>query len=385
MKCPQLVTYAADEHTLRAALTAGAEHIILEDSKLAVRSYSDDFSQFGFQKIIDLANVARELNSDIQLSVNIDKLLHHRHYVLCDALLQACKQNTLLCFRVQDPGLVAYICEQIPEATMHIASETSYANVHGIQALVKSRPAIQRMVLSNDWSRELIHSVCSQLDCQLEYQVHGPVLLQYTDRRLLTGYEVKQGNCSESADDAPALGERRVRVEDRDYHFYDNQHGNFMYASFDKSLFKNIDTLMELELDAWLLDARGECEDYLSVMLTTYAAARNTYLKSSDSYELSVASVGALQEVARRPLKPGFFIANNTDYVFESQAQDHQQRNYVGKIIDSIKTKTFCIEAFEDISPGMYAVHTPEGKEKKGNSLIKTSHVVTFSSNSNNF
>ena len=138
-----------------------------------------------------------------------------------------------------------------------------------------------------------------------------------------------------------------------------------MYASFDKSLFKNIDTLMELELDAWLLDARGEGEDYLSVMLTTYAAARNTYLKSSDSYELSVASVGALQEVARRPLKPGFFIANNTDYVFESQAQDHQQRNYVGKIIDSIKTKTFCIEAFEDISPGMYAVHTPEGKEKK--------------------
>ena len=86
MKKPLLTTFVGSEETLLAAIEAGADHLILEDSKLAVRSYTDDFLIPGFEKIKTLTCLARYRMALIDLSVNVDEMIHDKDFALLDVL-----------------------------------------------------------------------------------------------------------------------------------------------------------------------------------------------------------------------------------------------------------------------------------------------------------
>ncbi len=353
----EFVTYAMSEQDINLAIDAGADHLILEDSKLSVRSYADDYTVPGFDKFVTLAKHARSLKADIRLSANIDKLIHSRHYNLLDAAVASINQAEIPCIRVQDPGVAVYLRDKF-SGSFHLATETGNNNEAGAHYYADNEiVSFERQILSNDWTAAAIQQFKASTGCELEFQVHGPVLLQYTDRRLMAGFEVDKRDLNGSADELPHMRQRIADVEGRAYPLYDNPHGHFMYASFDKSLYKHIDELKKCGLRAWLFDGRGESVEYLAEALRAYRQAL-TDGPSDDTY-------AQLQALARRNFKPGFFIANNTDYVFEADAQDHAETDTLAKVMDNVKGTSLVIQALEPIGLGYYAVLTPEGKNKR--------------------
>ena len=361
-----LVTYVARVEDVDRAIAAGADELILEDSKLAVRSYADDFSTPGFAKYKTLADHARNMRSDIRLTVNIDKLIHDRHLPLLQQAATAIIDAGVQSVRVQDPG-VALLFNELGDFTFQLATETGNNNLSGLRYYADNQLVnFERQVLSNDWELASIHQARAAVSCELEFLVHGPVLLQYTDRRLMAGYD------ADSADDPDQLAaspQRMADVEGRAYPLYDNPHGHFMYASFDKALYKYAEQLRSCQFDTWLIDARGESADYLICALQAYREIIDA--------EPREATYQSLQEQARRHLKPGFFLINNTDYVFEADAKRHAEKRCLARVVDSIKRKTLVFEVLEPFALGVYPVRTPEGKEK----TLRITHMEDLQGN----
>lgn len=361
-----LVTYAGSLETVAHAIAAGADELILEDSKLAVRSYVDDFGTPGFAKYSLLADHARSIRADIKLSVNIDKLIHDRHVPLLEQAAQAITAARITSIRVQDPG-VALLLKELGDFTFQLATETGNNNLSGVTYYADNHmQCFQRQVLSNDWELASIHQARAAVGCELEFLVHGPVLLQYTDRRLMAGYDA---SAHDDPDQVAVSPQRMADVEGRSYPLYDNPHGHFMYASFDKALYKYAEQLRSCQFDAWLIDGRGEAPEYLSTALRAYREILDG-APSTSTYQ-------ALQKQARRHLKPGFFLSNNTDYVFEADAQRHADKRCLARVVDSIKRKTLVFEVLEPLALGSYPVRTPEGKEK----TLRITHMEDLQGN----
>lgn len=362
MKLPLLTTFVADAKTLETALQHGADRLILEDSKLSVRSYSDDFAVPHFDKLIRLSEQAVQLKPDVELCAHCDIMMHNKHFAVLERLLETLEQTPIRVVRVQDPGLLGWFREHAPQYTVHLATETGNNNQYSIVFYVK-QGAVQQ-TLTNEMTHPVMADVMSQLVGQWETLVQGPLLIQYTYRRLMAGRLAQPGQTSE--DMAPI-----VHKEAYDHHqskypfvFYDNPHGHLMYFWADRCLIKYLPTLLSLGLDSWLIDARGESLDYLAAALDIYGQERNRYGEDPQFYQgASKEQWQLMNQVARRPLKAGFFLANRTDYVKRRGVALRSQK-VLGRVVDVIKGHSIVVELRAEIRLGQHVLYrTPENRE----------------------
>ena len=107
-----------------------------------------------------------------------------------------------------------------------------------------------------------------------------------------------------------------------------------MYNTFDRSLYPYADKLCSLPLHGWLIDGRGQDPEYLRTALQSFADLREQQTSDDAIWK-------KLQASGERVFKPGFFLANNTDYCFEEDAQEHASERCYGIVMDVIRGK-FC-------------------------------------------
>ena len=144
---PQLSTFVSSTTEVQMAIEAGASHLIIEDSKVSIRSFKNDFETPGFQKLIDLSDFARSLNPEIVLSANADFLIHDHQIPLLESLIQTMKQAQIPTLRFQDLGIVSYVKTHHPDIRLHFHPEIGFHNSEGIVAVA---PKLDYITLSNE-------------------------------------------------------------------------------------------------------------------------------------------------------------------------------------------------------------------------------------------
>ena len=87
-RMPEIVTYAGTEQTIEIAIEAGADHLVLEDPKLSIRSYLENYLTKDFERVISLAKFARSKNKNIDLSFNLDILPKEKDFPVIELLLK---------------------------------------------------------------------------------------------------------------------------------------------------------------------------------------------------------------------------------------------------------------------------------------------------------
>lgn len=343
---PDLCTFVGNEHRLRLAIEHGADHVILEDTKLSARSYAETVGP-GFNHLKEWAQIARSINPDIQLSFNLDILVHERHFPLIKTLINTLKEAHIHRIRIQDPGLYLFIQHEMPEASVDLSTETGNQNLESIGYFSKK---FSRQVLSNEMPySELKNTLNTFPEHAFEIQIHGPILIQYSNRRYLLGKENESDHIVRFAQDQ--------QYPNRHYRFYDNPHGHFMYLYFDRCLLPYMTELRTLPLARWLIDGRGESDPYLTQALRLFKKYRDSLL-SPDTSDISL-----LQKVAVRPLKGGFFRANYTDQDRETVVKSYPGFTFAGTVIHTESKKQFYIEHFLPILTRTLMLVTPEGKQ----------------------
>jgi collagenase-like PrtC family protease len=351
----KLITYASTLEQVQSSLEAGANHLILEDSKLSLRPFHDDFATEDFTKITTLANHAKKLSPDCELSFNLDILPHNHHFPLIHQLAQELDKASITTVRVQDSGLAEWFKEHAPHITLILNCETGNQNTESIRYY---QDHFKAQVLVNDIPNKDIQKIIQALpNAHFQLQVQGPILIQNSPRPFLSGLSNPHTHPTTV-----------VRSQDHEYPgryftFYQNPHGHLMYAYFDKCLIKNIPELVALNLSGWIIDGRGYPDPYTSTCLKLYRALTNRYIQNPDTYEITSDEIKKLDEVATLPQKPGFFKINQTDQDRIKKSKAAHSETKVGIVVDSIKGEWISIQVTHPFSPqDTLAIMTPEGK-----------------------
>ncbi|OED35384.1 hypothetical protein AB834_04660 [PVC group bacterium (ex Bugula neritina AB1)] len=364
---PFFTTFASTEEQLICALEAKADRIILEDSQLSVRSYHDDPIDLGFEKIVRLVNLAREVNPEVNLIFNADSMIHDKNLSTLKALVQVLRKLSVKCLRFQDPGSIIWCKENAPDFCIHLATETGNQNVLSLQFFHDQGVVLQ--TLNNELPYDAISVIRENIKGDLELLVQGPLLIQYTYRRLMLGQNNPEGTNFETSAGITNKVAYDLGRGGRPFPLYDNAHGHFMYFWADRCLLRHMEILISLNLDSWLIDARGESLDYLKESLLAYRLKASQVISTTKAMEEGVPAEKnedvekKLKSFAQRPFKAGFFLANKTDYK-KRRGVSMSGEKVLGRVVEAMKGSHIAVELKSTLNIGLKGFYkTPENKE----------------------
>ena len=237
--------------------------------------------------------------------------------------------------RIQDPGLIIWLQEHFPNLNIQLNPETGAQNTPGIGTLQQC--GIHRFILNHETPYSVIKTIRHEFpSLELETLVQGPILIQYSKRQFLSNYY-------ESNPNTPI----RVDAEDQDlpqrkFTFLNTSFGHFMFAQFHRSLANHSDKLTQLKDCTWLIDARGETDQYLRESMVLYTGLINNKVMDIQS------TLHSLFQESNKPQKPGFFLSNNTDYDWRNESSQ-SKRTPIGHIISTFKGDSTCLEFYEPV------------------------------------
>lgn len=354
---PEFTTFAARTEEVRSAIAAGADRLILDDPRVSIRSFAGGVGA----NLVELAEEARGLKPEIGLTVNIDLLAHHRHFPAIEQCFEMLWRAGLRRVRLQDPGLIAWSRERQPDIEIEWASENGNLNLESMRVYA-GLPGVVRQTLSHECSHEVIDAAVLAVDGEFEVQVHGLILLQYSDRRLLSACKSWRSGGGLSPETAPAIEAWARDHRGKQYRFYDNPHGHFMYLHSDKCLIRHIPRLSALGLSSWLFDLRGEAPEALAAALRVYREAHDLFI--SDAFgEAEVRRLNdELRSVSRRPLRAAFFLRNATD-LHADEDSTSEDPTYLGEVRDIVRGACFTVELARPLTRrGTYRLATPQDR-----------------------
>jgi putative protease len=276
--------------------------------------------------------------------------------------------------RVQDPGALNLIKEKYSWLKIQLILENGNHNFAGLTRWSEFLgEQLDRLVLSNELSREHLRLYSSELKSGLEVLAYGRILLFYSPRLLLSPLKREEVEKTLNNKNIEAFGTSEESPH-AGFPLIENSHGTFMFNVKDLYLLDHLEELKSLNLSAVRFDLRfDESFKHLEQIAELFAG------------RVSHEEVLDIKTKHTRPMIKGFYNINKTDVLFTKLKNKRIQRqddNYIGEIVDVerdqqmalvVKSKTLNLKLGDEIQ-----LVTPEGKTKTLNvkSLIDTSKVA---------
>ena len=360
---PQISTYVSSIKQAELAVNAGADHLIIEDPLISLRSLSinndpnehpntsDKYSNTSnesssntpsksFSKLFQLMDHINNKYPQITTSINMDLIPHTSHFPLLENFFKLLLEKNShhkrpIIIRLQDPGLSLFIKKVYPPTILHLITETGNMNYSGVQHYISDQGgSFSGMTFNNELPISDMQNIMNNTpsNIKFELQVHGPLLIQYTQRNLLTLSSLS----SPFTKKFNHLKQCSIEEISRPGHLFpilDNNHGTFLYYRADKNLIWFIPELLELELTYWLIDGRGQSEDYLIRAIKYYKQQMNEYLNQIEkkNWRPSKEVINSLVQTSSRPFIRGFFLANNTDKSLRFKQRSFEKRKFISR------------------------------------------------------
>jgi putative protease len=275
--------------------------------------------------------------------------------------------------RVQDPGALNVIKEHYPWLKVQLILENGNHNYIGLTRWSEFLgEQLDRLVLSNELSREHLSKYASELKSGLEVLAYGRILLFYSPRLLLSPLKKEEIEKTLQNKNIEAFGTSEESPHSG-FPLIENRHGTFMFNVKDLYLLDHLEELKSLNLAAVRFDLRfDESFNHLEKIADVFSGAK------------AHAEVIELKNNHVRPMIKGFYNINKTDVLFTKLKNKRIQRqddNYIGEIVDverdqqmalAVKSKNLSLKLGDEVQ-----LVTPEGKTKvlSIKSLLSTSKV----------
>jgi putative protease len=312
------------------------------------------YSKTSLEEMLALTGHAKKYNFNVVLEW--DALNQEEKFISSCAVIDRLPLHDFKAIRVQDPGAVEYIKHIYPWLKIQLILENGNHNLIGLKKWCEYLgDQCERLVLSNELSREMLREYAKVLATPIEILVFGRILLFYSPRKLLSPLEKKNIEslsieASGSSEESPHSG----------FPLIENRHGTFMFNVKDLYLLDHLNELHEMGIKNVRVDLR-------------FDDSFNNYSEGVLNLFAGIVSESDLPIRSRhpRPLIKGFYNINKTDVLFTKLKNKRIQRldeNYIGEIVDVerdhqlallIKTSGLDVSSLQEIK-----MITPEGKEK---------------------
>lgn len=335
---PEFVTYAACPGQVQDAAQNGFDLILLEDIRFSARTM-EAHRTGGFGHILDMVNTGRGMRPELEFAFNLDAPFTQCELGPVWGLLEFLNTNGITRVRVQNAGLGWEIKRRFPDMRIHYAPHTNNYNVYSTMFWQQSG-VFSRQVAPNELCVDDIEKNMEGSACGFEIQVLGPVLLQQSRRRLLAGIDGVSPH-----PDGFVHSFCGGTLKNRRLDFFTNRHGNFIYAWFDRCLLGFISRIADGQRFSWLFDGRDRCGEYLKTGAEVFRREYTRFVELGDKWSVCPESLEEMGRVCDHDFKPGFFVANNTDFEGAGKVRrDFGAKSPVGVVADVIKKNSMVLE-----------------------------------------
>lgn len=264
--------------------------------------------------------------------------------------------------RVQDPGALHWVKNNLPGKAIQLVTETGNHNLIGLKKWQEVAGAdLERMILSIELPKIKLSEYIKELDVPVEILVAGRILLFYTPRNLISPYILDHDDDKTKAalESSYELEGSSEESPHKGFPLLENLHGTFMFNTKDQFLLDHCSELLEMGLGTARVDFR-HIED--TSFLTKAVNAIKSPLPTT---------IHPLKDDYPNTIIRGFFHVNKSDVLFKklkNQRTLRSDENYIGDVLDVKKKKHLGIMIkSKDISLNVgesLTLRTPDGKVK---------------------
>ena len=327
------------------------------------------------EEMINIIALAKK--NKLHVSLEWDVLNQEDRFIKTLEVIKLIPLHDISSIRLQDPGAVNYVKSNYSWLKIHLILENGNHNLIGLKKWCDYLgDQCQRIILSNELSKEHLKEYSQQLNVAIEVLVFGRILLFYSPRLLLSPLDKTQVEqsfieASGSSEESPHNG----------FPILENQHGTFMFNVKDLYLLDHIDELSQMGIDHCRVDLRFD--NLFSKHISDLVRLFNQKIPET--------SLG-IKQSTQRPVIKGFYNINKTDVLFnklKNRLTQRNDQNYVGEVVDVERDKQLAIIIKQKnqlrLKDAELKLITPEGKEKivKLN-WVKDSNFINVDLVSNN-
>lgn len=329
----QLISYAETIEQVEKLISHGINEIIISCKELS-RFHQNDLDSLLLMNQLIIKNKCRSI-------LEWDVLFPENTLTRAMDIFLKIPLHDFSGIRLQDPGIVYFIKNKYSWLPIQLILETGN---HNLIALMKWEEylgsQLDRLVLSNELSKEHIAHYATSLKTPIEILVFGRILLFYSPRKLLSPLEKEEGvkkyiEAFGTSEESPHSG----------FPIIENTHGTFMFNVKDLSLIENLDEIKEMGVAHARLDLRFDHSINQLDDLLNYQGPR--------------------------PLIKGFYQINKTDVLFaklKNKKTNRKDLNFLGVVVDVERDKGLAVlvkaPSLTLSETSILKIITPEGKEK---------------------
>lgn len=306
----ELLAPAGDLEKLMIAIDYGADAVYFGGEMFGLRAGGRNFTISDIREGVDYAHAR---NKRIYMTVNI--FAHNKDILELDNYLKEIKDIPIDAYIVSDPGVIMMIQEHIPNAEIHLSTQSNTTNYKTAEFWHKL--GVKRIVLARELTFKEIKELRSRLPETLELEafVHGAMCISYSGRCLLSNFmaerDANRGQCAH-----PCRWKYNLVEEQRPGEYFpvvEDDRGTYILNSRDLCMIEHMPKIIQAGISSAKIEGRMKSVFYVATIVSAYRKAIDAYYEDPDNYQVNPDWLIELKKVSHREFTTGFFNDNPTN------------------------------------------------------------------------
>ena len=329
-KIPELMVPANNLKILKYAVNYGADAVYVGGKKFNLRSIRGNFS---LDELVE--GVKYSHSKGVKLYLTLNSSVHENEVSELKRYMKDLKSIDLDGIIIADFGVMDIIKDIIPEVKIHISTQTSITNHHGVK--VAEKLGASRVNLARELSYNDLKAIRKKSQVEIEVFVHGALCISYSGRCMLSKYmagrDANKGECAHSC-----RWKYYLMEEQRSNLFFQIQQdasGTYIYNSRDLCLLSELDKLYNAGVDSIKIEGRMKTESYVSLVTWVYRKALDYIAEGSFTDRKKDYLLHELDKASHRNFTKGFMFSTDKKELLENDNVGYIKKyTFVGTVIE---------------------------------------------------
>jgi len=296
-----LVTPKSVAH-IETLIEKGADAFVIGEQKFGLR-LGGEFDKQAMQQAVELIH-----RNGKKAYAAVNGIFHNYHLNALEAYIEFLHEIKVDRIIFGDPAVVMFVKDQTNPIPLNWDAEALVTN--HFQCNYWGKKGAQRAQLARELSLEEIINIKKHANVEIEVQVHGMTCMFQSKRMLLGNYYTFQERQMKIERNKEA-NELLLYDEERDnkYPVYEDYNGTHIMSPNDICLIEELDSLLEVGIDALKIDGVLQTEAYINVCTEQYREAIDLYNEDPEAYDdEKFMLVDPIEEIQpeHRPFDEGF-------------------------------------------------------------------------------
>lgn len=303
----ELICYAGSLACLKAALNSGADSVYVGGESFGRDTLSQEFSR---EDLIEGIKFAHENNKKVYVTINL--LPHNKDFDKFKEFLNDLNEMKVDAVIVSEPGTLITVKQLLPEMKIHLGNVSNVYNYE--TANFWHNQGADRVVISRELSIKEIEMMRLKTpeSLELEAYVHGPIVMSYSGRKLITSYLESKGKENYSSKKRYNLTEEKRQGQYCPV--YEDEAGTIFFASRDLCMIEYVDKFIRAGVSTLTIEARLQDENYINTVVPIYRKAMDDFYNNNFEYNCSEDMLETLKNATTRKHTTGFYLDETVDY-----------------------------------------------------------------------